>query len=1022
MWKFDADEYMKQVLVPALGKFKENGSLPDIFNRYCLPIDIADTEEIQQAVQTVTSYWNKTRLSNKRYESLIVALLKEAGEGNKGVLQDLTDAVTRATKRAMIEEERRKQREARFEELKESIGVVASKAHITPLEKAELLVRFQSEGFTAAEIELYIRVPVRETARPIPTDQGLDKVYRNRIRNSLGVLKKRDLYEFMEIGEQATPAVIKERHRELSAEWKLKLNDFDKTAAQELLGIVQIHLFGGMAKYEAGRVSDILDRLRPEVKLAAIDKRVSREEFNHLLALATKQGLEKELATQFILSLAEECGSAVEWSSGEETIRCSNCLADRPRREEKCAVCGADLWADCPQCKTRKVIDESACAKCGFVVANVLKVKLLVRKAQLALNDGDLPAALRHAREAERLWGKQGEVAAVLEAITERGKVVDEIRSELDDALAGKQIFAAHRIIAKLIHAAPSYSRRDGKTGEVLRNEIEGLLKEVEAALQKARSHEQNRDMDKAVFAYQEALQLASDAEDARQGLSRCPPTPPQNVRASAHDDHVLVEWAASKAVGNLKYFVVRREGRASTTPDDGEQVAHTSSLSYKDNNARPGKFFFYTVITDRGGTVSRASSNCAVLVTREVTNLKIEVDDSVTRGAWDSNVAEGRVRVYCCEGAVPDMQTGREITLASPQSFIDTQVRNGHLYYYRVLVEYRDARGQAVFTTGIVSSVKPDQPPKPIDHLLVTFDEGVLNLVWLAPPHGKVSIYRALREPEWKSGKQIPVEKLTTLGTQLRSKSDSHAIDSTPPNNPAYYVPVTIAGDVAVVGTARRFVALPDVTNLSAEDFYHYLQLRWQWPDKCQSVLVAWRADVFPQDAHDASAAKRKISRGEYERHGGFRIENPDNSAYKFVVFAATEIGGETIYSAGVREGARAQLRTTQPVAVSYSLSRGKLRRGRFTLTLSVERPINNLPEIVVVAKRGDLQPLRSDEGTVIASFKGAILSAGENLPFQFELNGLARPVYLRAFFRDAESYESYRLIDPPTEQLKIR
>lgn len=1013
---------MKQVFVPALGKFKENGALPDLFQRYCLPLDIADAKEIERAVQTVTSYWNKTRLSNKRYESLIIVLLKEAGAGNKAVLQELTDPLARATKRTMIEEERRKQREARFEELKASIGVVAAKAYITPREKAEVLARFQSEGFTAAEIESYIRVPVRETAQPIPTDQGLDKVYRSRIRNSLGVLKKRDLYEFLGLSEKATPDQIKERHRELSAEWNRRQNDFDKTAAQELLGIVQTHLFGGMAKYEAGRIYDILDRLRPEVKLAAIDKRVSREEFNYLLALATKQGLDKALATQFILSLAEECGAAVEWSSGEETVRCSNCLADRPKREEKCGVCGADLWTNCPKCKTRTAITESACAKCGFVVANVLSVKLLVRKAQLALNDGDVQAALMHAREAERLWGKEGEVAAVLEKITERGKEVEQIRRRLDDAVAKKQFFAARRVLAELIQAAPGYSGRDGKTAETLRNEIDERLRKVEAALQKARAYEQNRDTDRAVFAYQEALQLAADAEDARQGLSRCPPDPPQNVRASAHDDHVLVEWAASKAAGNLEYIVMRREGRASTAPDDGEQVARTASLSCRDKTARPGKLFFYSVFTERSSTISRASSNSGVLVTREVANLKLEADDAVVRGTWDFSVAEGRVRVYCREGIAPDRQMGREVSLASPQNFIDTQVQNGHLYYYRILVEYRDARGQSVFTTGIVLSVKPEQPPKAIDHLLVTFDDGVLNLVWLAPPHGKVSIYRASRQPEWKSGAQIPVEELASLGVRLQSKSESHAIDTSPPNSPAYYVPVTIAGDVAVVGSARRFVALPDVTNLHAQDFYQYLQLSWQWPANCQSVLVAWRADVFPQDAHDASATKRKITRGEYERQGGFRIENPDQNAYHFVVFAATEMGGETVYSAGLREGARAQLRTAQPVAVSYTLARGKLRRGRFTLALSAERPVKDLPEIIVVAKRGDLQPLRSEEGAVIASFKGANLSGTEKLPFQFELNGLQRPVYLRAFFRDADAYQSYRLIDPPPEQLRIR
>jgi hypothetical protein len=1021
MWKFDPDDYMKRVMVPAADAFKEEGRLPDLFARYDLAFNVSDVNEIEEAVHAVNSFWIKQK-NNSKYGKLVNSLIKEAGLKGKNDLRVLLEPAARAEQQAVIEEQRKKQREARFDELKSSIGVVAAKGYITPLEKAELEARFLKAGFSIDEIKSHIRVPEREASKKLPTDQGLDSIIRNQIRNNLATLKKPDLYEFLGLGPDAKPDEIKRRHAEMYADWDRKQNDFIKSAAQTLLSLVHTHLLGGMAKYEAARVYDILERLRPEVKLAAIDKRVSLEEFNHLLGLAMKQGMDKSLATEFILTMAEECGAAVEWAAGDETIRCSNCFADRPKKENKCTACGADLWTDCPKCKIRIAISEAACGKCGFVVANLLQVRVLIRKAQLALDDGALTEALAQAREAERLWGNQDEVAAVLERITRRQKEVEAICHRLDEALAKKHLFSARTISAELIRAAPDYSVRDGKTAGDLIDEIDRRIKQVEATLQRARSHEQNRRMDQAVFDYQEALQLSADAEEARQGLSRCPPEPPQNVRAIAHDDHVLIEWTASKSVGNLGYVVVRREGRAPTAPDDGGEVGRSHATSCRDQKVRPGKFVFYSVFTERGGTVSRAASAGGVLVTREVANLKLEAGDSMVRGSWDFDMAEGRVRAYCREGASPDRQTGREVTLASPQNFIDTGVRNGQLYYYRIMVEYRDARGQAVFTPGTVLSIKPEQPPKAVDHLLVTFDEGTLNILWTPPPHGKVGIYRATQAPEWKSGTQLPVENLGSLGLRLQSKSESQAVDSSPPNSPAYYVPVTIAGDVAVIGTARRFVALPDVSNLVAEDFGQYLQLRWQWPADCHSALVAWRTDAFPQDAYDSAAVKRKLSRGEYERQGGFRIERPEKSAYKIIVFAATEMKGETVYSAGVREGSRAELRTALPVAVSYTLSRGKLRRGRFTLTISAEQAVHNLPEVVVVAKRGDLQPLRSDDGSVIASFNGVSLTVGQKVPFQFELNGTQRPVYLRVFFRDPESYQNYRLSDPPPEQLKVR
>lgn len=1024
MWKFDPNDYMKRVFTPAAEAFsREDGRLPDVFERYDLPLDISDDGDIETAVRTVTAYWNKQK-NNPKYGKLVSRLMKEAGAGGREDLRVLTNPEARERQKGVVQDERRKQRELRFEDLKTSISGFATKGYITPREKAELIAQYLKSGLTEAEITSHIRVPERETAKKLPTDQGLEQVIRNQIRTNLATLKKRDLYEFLDLSPNARPDEIKRRHSELYSEWSLRQNDFNKSAAQALLGIVQTHLSGGMSKYEAARVYDILERLRGEVRLMAADKRISRTEFEHLLAFAVKLKLDKSLATEYIIELAEECGAATEWSAGEATIACAECFAAAPRSAERCSVCGAALWAECPKCKARVVISNAACGgkNCGFVVANLPKVKLLVSKAQLALEDGALSAALTHAREAERLWGRQDEVAAVLTRIEARRKAVDEIRRRIDDAIASRKILTARRALAELIRIAPAYTGSDNKTVEQIEGEIEAQLSRLEAALARGREYEKNHRSDDAVFAFLEALNIAADAEDARSGLSRHAPAPPSSVRALVHDDHVFVEWAASHAVGNLEYLVVRRKGRVPATPDDGELVARTTSLSCRDGQPSPGSLVFYSVFTERGMTASSAAASVSVLVAREVSNFKLEAGDGVVRGAWDFDESEGRVRVLCREGDAPDRQTGREVALAGTHGFTDTQVQNGRLYYYRIMVEYRDARGQAVFTPGVVRNVNPEQPPKPVEHMVVTFEEGVLNLVWTPPPHGKVSVYRSEREPEWRSGTQISLTGLGKLGARLHNKSDGQAVDASPPNSPAYYVPVTLAGDVAIVGAARRFVSLPDVSQLVAEDFGHYLQLRWQWPHDSRSALVAWRDDAFPQDAYDPRASKRKISLGEYERQGGFRVENPARAAYKFIVFAAVETGGETLYSAGVRQGARADLRTAPPVAVSYTLSRGTLRRSQFTLMLSAEKAIGSLPELVVIAKRGDLQPLRSDEGTVVASIGGASIAAGERVPFKFDLNGLQRPVYLRAFFREAASYQSFRLVDPPPEQLRVR
>jgi len=1028
MWKFDANDYMKRTLSPAVDAFKANGSLPNMFERYYLPFDVADNKDIEAAVRTVTGFWNKEK-SNPRFKQLLPVLLKEGGIDQKDALRFLSDPNWRAAKLAEIEAADKQKAEERFEELRSSIRIVAAKGFITPAEKTALIARFEKAGLSAKEIESYIRVPIREAVTKLPTDKGLPDATRARIRGSLavlkneGVIKQQDFYEFLGVGPNASKDQVEKRYQELSAEWERRANNSVKVEAKHLLSLVKTELIpGGIGRYETARIYDIVEKLGLEVRLAATDKIVTAKEFENLVAFGVQRGLSRKLTSEYILTLALEVGAAVEWMVGEETVRCENCSAAVPAKEEKCVSCGADLWTVCPSCKKRQALSEAACGHCGFVIANQPKMRLLVRQAQLALEDGAISEALKHAREAERLWGRRDEVAAVLSLIDTRRKSIEAIFRRLDDALTAKKLRTAQSALAELSRAAPDYVGPDGKSVAQIKGEIDDKVSRLAAVLQRAREHEKSRRPDDAVLAFLEAQGIAADSEDAANGLLRNAPAPPSSTRVSVHQEHVLVEWPLSPAVGNLEYLVVRREHRAPAAPDDGEIIARTKSLSCRDSTARPGSHSFYAVFAERGGTTSRTAASAGLLIAREVRNFKLEAADGVVRGSWDFDITAGRVHVFCREGSAPERNNGRELNLDGPHNFSDAKLQNGHLYYYRALVEYRDARGHSVFTPGMVQSARPDQPPKAVEHMVITFEEGGLNLVWKPPAHGRVNVYRTDQEPAAKSGSRIPLSGIAGLGTRLQNKSDGQAVDLFPPENPTYYVPVTIAGDVAVIGKSRRFVALPDVSHTVVEDFGHYLQLRWQWPESCQSVMVAWRSDTFPQDAQDSQATTRRVSRGEYENQGCFRVESSARMAFHFVVFAALEAAGETVYSGGVRPGARAQARLSQPVAISYTLARGRVRRSRFTLMLTAEQPVSRLPELVVIAKPGDLQPLRSDDGAIVARFSNVCIGAGERIPFEFELNGIQSPLYLRTFFREASSYQLFRLLDPPGEQLKIR
>lgn len=1023
MRKFDEADYIKRVLSRAVDAFKIEGRLPDCFERYDLPIEVSDPKEIETAITTVQAYWNKSK-QNPRFGKLLSILL--APKEQQDAKRCLLDPEARKALRENVEAERKKSREKRFAALDRSIGMVASKGYIDPGELSVLLSQHQSDGLTEHEIKSRVRVPVRESSVRLPTNEGLSKATREQIRGGLRVLQKRDLYDFLGVDRYSSKDQLAESLRKRELEWRQKKSDFNLTAANLLLGLIKTHLVDGdPAKYDVALAYEAVEVLRPEVRLAAGDKLITKPEFKQLLDVARAHGLKKETAAEYVLTLAREYGAAVEWSIDEDTVRCANCLTEVPLKlkAENCTTCGAGLWDNCPKCSTVVKVSDPACANCGFKTVDSPRVRLLERQAQLELEEGRIEEAHETAREALKLWKRTGDLAKVLDRIELAVEQVLSLRRQIDEATTERQFFAAKAKLASLATVAPNYKGRDGKGLSELKSEVEERLKRCDAFLAKAREHEQKDRLNDAIFAYQDALQIVADAEEAQKGLTRCPPEPAANVRAQPHEGTIQVEWLASPAVGGIEYVVVRREGVAALSLADGEVIARAGVTSCLDQKARPASFVFYTVFTERSGVLSRGVSSAGVLVMREVTNLNLEASDGLVNCSWEFDVSEGRVRVFRQEGRPPSKAgDGMEVAPTGPHNLLDKGVTNGHLYYYRVVVEYRDARGQPVLTSGIVRSIKPEQPPPAIEEFQITLEQGVLHVSWVPPQHGAVSFYRTFQKPEWRTGEQIPAAKLAGMGVPLRIELNNLAVDFAPSTQPAFYVPVTIAGDVAVIGNARRYLTTQDVSHLKARDFGKYLQLQWRWPEDCRLAVVAWRHDAYPQDPLDARATTHRISRGEYDGHGGFRISDPAKATYYFVVFAANQVDGDEVYSSGVSPGAREVLRMSLPLSISYSIARSNwLHRNRVTISLKAESDVARLPEIVVVGQRGNIQPLSREQGVLLTTLSGLRLQARTPVSHEFSLDAVPRPCYLRAFFRDDATVDRFRLADPPPQQLRI-
>lgn len=183
----------------------------------------------------------------------------------------------------------------------------------------------------------------------------------------------------------------------------------------------------------------------------------------------------------------------------------------------------------------------------------------------------------------------------------------------------------------------------------------------------------------------------------------------------------------------------------------------------------------------------------------------------------------------------------------------------------------------------------------------------------------------------------------------------------------------------------------------LMAHDFGHYLALQWRWPANGDSFLVSWRRDGhFPAGPDDSRAGHMMVSRSDYMRRGGFRIERPDHGApWHFTVRA---VMGETLtktYGAALE----AALRTDRRVTLWYDVQRRPFRDA-YDLRLWSEVDVPLLPQVVLAATPGRLAPAALDPARIVATATRDSLVAGQrSIVGHFALGQQRRPFVLRAF-----------------------
>ncbi|HEY2768906.1 MAG TPA: hypothetical protein VGI76_11665 [Solirubrobacteraceae bacterium] len=1007
MKHFDSSTYLKEVLGPYL----DSPELPGLFERYCLETSDSDETAITARCKEVKQLWDM-RVERPKYGALIRLLLERHGEAVL-TLEDPTERRRAAAGAAEVENARVQAGERARNEW-EALLSAALHQHdgLDPGVRASLV----RAGESLRLDPVFVRQ--RLDAAPVAVVRAeLTTAERKDIRKALAALAQDageprsglTLYHALGLpGITQDIAEIRRRHSILDADNNKRKRDNTRVIHETMLVIAKRILIDGDPRaYEESLVSDVQDELTADGLRAAVDDgAIDEMEAEHLARRGVELGLTPELAGRVVTQIARESGVPLRTAAPVDYIVCGTCsnVAARERAGERCDQCGAALFITCPKDDCATVNDASVgrCRKCGADLRQYATAMLKLAGLDGLLRAGYLQQAGDELMGIEQVLGSTPEVERLNQEVADAVKSAHAEWRAAEAAIGRRCLYAARQTLQNLRRTAGDVPGPEGIPPADRLAQVTEQLKLAEAAVIRARTA--SGEAREAIFV--EALALAADCQEAREALDRLPASPTSGVRAAMSGAEVIITWQPSPTAG-VGYEVTRVQS-------DGTRVqlaAAQPGCEAVDQTVASGVIARYEVVAVRGASRSSSATSAPLVVARELQQLLVFSGEREVRLTWSALSARGRVLI-----TRKHERTNVEETLAADSTGItDRGLTNGERYTYLARVQYVGPSGEPVITGGTIVYGQPVARPEPVTIIAAEpSPQGVL-ISFSGPPSGTVTVLRCVERPGLAPGEQLDPLSLPSLGTVVPPDSCG-ARDPDPQPGSRWYLPVTVAGTMAVAGEPYQCVALPGVSNVRATDDGVAVRLTWSWPETLRAVLVVWRKDRQPEGPEDPAAEKRVFRLSEYKDRGGFTIDGRSGESIFVTVYPAARVGNDYHYGTAASREARAAVTRVRKTDVRYEVKRIGMRRKKIEIGV-LEPGVGAVPEIIVVARVGDLLPRQPADGEIVARLGGS-----QPLTSTVDLDGRSRPLAIRAFLSGAGANASHRVLDPGVEDLVIR
>jgi tetratricopeptide (TPR) repeat protein len=910
----------------------------------------------------------------------------------------LGDPTARAAHDAERAAAARAERDRAFVEMQRLIRLRGAKGGLTVSDRDRLRREAVRRGLTTEELDRLIEpIPPRAEAPHSPDDDPpdppadlIDPATRRQIRLALEHLRKRDLYDVLGVPRDAPAREIAAEADEMRRTWMKKAQvTAEKTAWLEAVSYAQSHLGTpqARARYDRTLVSEAESAFLESVRFAVEgEPRLEAGTKSALLEEASALGLVPDRAERLLRRLCRSLGVATEAqglpaaAALDRWLRCRSCGGvtrhDQVAHEvpPECRHCGASLRWECPSCKRERWVDEPRCA-CGFAIELHEPMVRHFEAAQQAHRARDFAAALAHLHRVQEFAPQHVGTRKAVERVKLRMAEIEQARAAFGLEFSRRHLVAALEVLRQWAQLA------DPAAADLRRAHAEVTRRLREARSRVARADQvQDSQPEEARKLYREALALAADLAEARDGLERCPPAPPTDLRAEVDGLLVRLRWAPPPpdGLGAPHYLVVRKAKGIPATPADGTLIGETEATEFADPDATAGSVLGYAVFTRRGSADSPVGAQLGpIMVLADVLGLRVDMRNGEVELNWRLPANALGARVVRKEGGYPAGPEDGTPVECLPEQALDSGLPNDRVYHYAVFALYKGPDGKPRPSRGAFVTAMPHRPVEPVPSLEFSVAPGdQLRLDWPAPRRGQVRVIRSPFPPNWRPGDQADPQPLLAAGAVwLPQTAPDHTFDPAPPPvGIAYYTPLTSWGDHWTAGPSRPFSRVPDPTDLRVVRVGGggKVQLRWRWNPLCPQAIVLCKAGSPATGPDDQGAIKQVVSEADYLRKGYVALDLPRSQAgpWHIRIYGLTLIDGGLATSPGLDPTAHTQISgPLAEVTLSYSIRRPRLPGRPWTITYHTNPPDSPIPPTILVHNTRTV-PLGVDDGEVIERF----------------------------------------------------